>query len=869
MRKKLKKWFCCIVLMMLLSMLNLPANIYAKNLTDEVENLVENEATDEVVDEAISDSVGTTQSEFDNKLNELRGQYPNYSVWNDWFDGGHQCFGFARLIGYNVFGTKPSTWGKGYNINEVKSGDLIQYGNTSGSGHTVFVTNVSGDTITFVDCNGNGNYSGGNKVRSNGVKWDNTIKKSAKIWNKYSFSYILVSPGISPAPAPDPSYNSYGFDCPLNNETITASTFLFQGWLDTKKQISSITCSINHGAHYVETGLYQRPDVPNATAFRVEVDSNLLNIGKNDIALCANFQDGTATVVENRTVIWNPKLLWGYDSPTENMSIDDNSFQFSGWIETSRRLEKVTCSLNQGEQYITANLYQRPDVPNAIAFRADIDSSLLHYGDNYVSVCAHYADGTGETLAMRKVKNCISDALEYPQNNEIFTCKNTWFLLQGWSTNDNKSIDYFEFTLNGQADITAAHPREDLIKNARYYRVEVPLNRLKNGGNRIEVFVHYTDKTSRRIAQVNVIGESLEHKWNEGEITKESTCTDVGIKTYTCTNCKETRIEEIPAAGHQHTEIRNEKQATTDEEGYTGDVYCIDCNQLISKGTSIPKLIPMLSLVEKNGIFIASVSNTKYVIEYGFVYGNQSDITLETPGRTRVAYSDLDSNGSYSFDATELTGCTIRAYAVYTDEDGAAQVIYSDSINPDPSYTDFSVSQSVYSLHDKIEFRINPINATNMGFGIDKDGVGRVVTGVCNATKGHSLWASDLGVGSYSAYITVYNGSKWVDTNVVKFSVVPPEYSNLSINKKRIEINEKVQFNISTGHTAWMGIGIDKEGVGRVYGTSCGDSVSGWSVDAGILGVGNYTAYFTLYGTNDCYVDTERVSFSIYDPDGP
>ena len=281
---------------------------------------------------------------------------------------------------------------------------------------------------------------------------------------------------------------------------------------------------------------------------------------------------------------------------------------------------------------------------------------------------------------MRKVKKCIIDALEYPQNNEIFTCKNTWFLLQGWSANDNKSIDYFEFMINEKKDTAAAHLREDLIKNARYYRVEVPLNRLKNGGNRIEVFVHYTDKTSRRIAQVNVIGESLEHKWNEGEITKESTCTDVGIKTYTCTNCKETRIEEIPAAGHQHTEIRNEKQATTDEEGYTGDVYCIDCNQLISKGTSIPKLIPTLSLADKNGILVATVSNMKYVTEYGFVYGEQADMTLETSGRTQIAYSELNADGSYSLDITELTGCTIRAYAVYTDENGKDQVVYSEPI---------------------------------------------------------------------------------------------------------------------------------------------------------------------------------------------
>ncbi len=37
------------------------------------------------------------QSEFDSRLNQLRSQYPDYSTWDDYFDGGHQCWGFARL----------------------------------------------------------------------------------------------------------------------------------------------------------------------------------------------------------------------------------------------------------------------------------------------------------------------------------------------------------------------------------------------------------------------------------------------------------------------------------------------------------------------------------------------------------------------------------------------------------------------------------------------------------------------------------------------------------------------------------------------------------------------------------------------------
>lgn len=41
-------------------------------------------------------------------------------------------------------------------------------------------------------------------------------------------------------------------------------------------------------------------------------------------------------------------------------------------------------------------------------------------------------------------------------------------------------------------------------------------------------------------------GESIGHKWNEGEITKEPTQKKEGTKTYTCTVCDETRTESIP-----------------------------------------------------------------------------------------------------------------------------------------------------------------------------------------------------------------------------------------------------------------------------------------------------------------------------------
>lgn len=42
------------------------------------------------------------------------------------------------------------------------------------------------------------------------------------------------------------------------------------------------------------------------------------------------------------------------------------------------------------------------------------------------------------------------------------------------------------------------------------------------------------------------------------------------------------------ACDHAHTEVRNAKEATCKETGYTGDTYCKDCGELLTSGTTIP-----------------------------------------------------------------------------------------------------------------------------------------------------------------------------------------------------------------------------------------------------------------------------------------
>ena len=43
---------------------------------------------------------------------------------------------------------------------------------------------------------------------------------------------------------------------------------------------------------------------------------------------------------------------------------------------------------------------------------------------------------------------------------------------------------------------------------------------------------------------------ACEHTYDAGNVTKEATCTETGVKTFTCTKCKATKTEEIPKKAH-------------------------------------------------------------------------------------------------------------------------------------------------------------------------------------------------------------------------------------------------------------------------------------------------------------------------------
>lgn len=152
---------------------------------------------------------------------------------------------------------------------------------------------------------------------------------------------------------------------------------------------------------------------------------------------------------------------------------------------------------------------------------------------------------------------------------------------------------------------------------------------------------------------------ACEHNWNGGAVTKFATCTENGVKTYTCTICGETRTETINAAGHT---IVNDKKvaATYAKAGKTAGSHCSVCGTVITAQKSIAKLIvskvTLSSAKSKKSkqITVKWKKNTKvsgYQIQYStskkFTKNTTKTITVKSNKTTSKTISKLKGKKKY------------------------------------------------------------------------------------------------------------------------------------------------------------------------------------------------------------------------------
>lgn len=99
------------------------------------------------------------------------------------FANAIQCYGFSMKLGNDCFDSNPRYWQQVYSLNGVKAGDIVR---RSDREHSIFITSVSGDTITYADCNWD---------HQCGIRWDAKISYAEL---SRITSYMLISPSYFP-----------------------------------------------------------------------------------------------------------------------------------------------------------------------------------------------------------------------------------------------------------------------------------------------------------------------------------------------------------------------------------------------------------------------------------------------------------------------------------------------------------------------------------------------------------------------------------------------------------------------------------------------------------------------------------------------
>lgn len=97
---------------------------------------------------------------------------------------------------------------------------------------------------------------------------------------------------------------------------------------------------------------------------------------------------------------------------------------------------------------------------------------------------------------------------------------------------------------------------------------------------------------------------ACEHIWDTGVVTKDPTCVDPGVKTYTCTICQEIRTEEIPATGHQWKEEWTVDLAPTCTEEGKQSHHCTVCDAVNEETVQILEALGHTYLEEEDQIQI-------------------------------------------------------------------------------------------------------------------------------------------------------------------------------------------------------------------------------------------------------------------------
>lgn len=285
------------------------------------------------------------------------------------------------------------------------------------------------------------------------------------------------------------------------------------------------------------------------------------------------------------------------------------------------------------------------------------------------------------------------------------------------------------------------------------------------------------------------------HIWNSGTVTKDSTCTATGTKTYTCTTCNKTKTEDIPMKAHDyasewtsdgtyHWHKCKNCSATTGQAAHTGGTatcvakkVCSTCSTLYGEIDSTNHdWGSWVEISETQHQRTCNRNNTHK--ETGSHADNNGDgkcdvcpkimrvdATLTIASPLKVQYGDtVTFSYTYTGDATPtvLVSSTVASVTINA---GAKTISVTGNSVGSTTLTISAAETSRYfatSATATIEVSRKTINVPTGKTGLKY--TGDVQTGVDSGT-GYSLSGQTTGTnaGSYTAYANVDNNHIWSD----------------------------------------------------------------------------------------------------------